>query len=377
MKLLKTANGVYWVPGVKKSCIYDLNADKLYWISIDLYNTVDDYAQRGDFESVETLLFSLGIPCEKNSIGVESFTPPPYVCDILLLEISQRCNMSCEFCYAPSSQKDMDFDAFSEQWAKLRELSPRSIRIVGGEPLLRMDFLKKLIVFLRHEFSGEILVYTNGILLSGEICRFFADNKVGVSIAIKPFREQVAEKGLILCRENNVSVETLFLKDANSKPPSSVSPTRTDVVRLAGKATLDLYNFQLFKEKAISKATFQCSGLTKWFKVSTSIHNCFGKKILVDPEFYVFPCPMERSVKIGHLDEHDILGKIVNFGARFTKDRVESCKSCEFRYACRDCRADRPNNDVYGKPWYCLYVPEKGIWESPEEKFDALRCTFK
>lgn len=376
MKLLKLADSVYWVAGAQKSCIYDLVQDRLYWTSLGLYETVASLDRNTEkFDQAIKTVVSAGILCDKNSVIFEDLDGIPYSCDVLLLEVTQRCNMSCDFCYAPNSSNDMDLEVLKRCWKKFSDLNPKSIRIVGGEPLLRINFLKYLIVFLRSTFSGTITVYTNGILLSDEVACFFAENGVDVSIAIKPNKEAFAEKALEICQKNNLEVKTFFLKEAGAKSPNGISPTRTDLVRLSGKASLNLYDFQLFNEKAISIESFQRIGLTKHFRLATKMHPCFGKKILVDPEFNVFPCPMERIAKIGQMEEENIIEKIVNYGRGFTKDVVKSCSCCEFRYACHDCRADRLGNELYEKPWYCLYIPEKGFWENAEEKFKRLQNT--
>lgn len=47
-----------------------------------------------------------------------------------------------------------------------------------------------------------------------------------------------------------------------------------------------------------------------------------------------------------------------------TKDRIEVCKDCEFRYICTDCRCfiiDESN--IYSKPKNCKYNPYSTEWE--------------
>ncbi len=47
-----------------------------------------------------------------------------------------------------------------------------------------------------------------------------------------------------------------------------------------------------------------------------------------------------------------------------TKDQVQVCKDCEFRYICTDCRAYLENpEDMYSKPLKCGYDPYTGVWE--------------
>ena len=49
---------------------------------------------------------------------------------------------------------------------------------------------------------------------------------------------------------------------------------------------------------------------------------------------------------------------------RITKDQIEICKDCEFRYVCSDCRAYVENpEDIYSKPLKCGYNPYTCEWE--------------
>ena len=62
-----------------------------------------------------------------------------------------------------------------------------------------------------------------------------------------------------------------------------------------------------------------------------------------------------------------IYKSIINNDIRYlTKDKVDQCKDCEYRYACPDCRPDSLGEDKLAKPWYCLYNPYDGEWNSVE-----------
>ena len=47
-----------------------------------------------------------------------------------------------------------------------------------------------------------------------------------------------------------------------------------------------------------------------------------------------------------------------------TKDQIEECKDCEYRYVCTDCRVFiKDNANIYSKPSKCNYNPYKSVWE--------------
>lgn len=102
-------------------------------------------------------------------------------------------------------------------------------------------------------------------------------------------------------------------------------------------------------------------------------HNsCLHKKISIDSRGSIRNCPSmpQRfgNIKDTTLEEalsHPDFKKYWNL----TKDSIEVCKDCEFRYICTDCRAytERTHTNAEGldtsKPLKCGYNPYTGEWE--------------
>ena len=87
-------------------------------------------------------------------------------------------------------------------------------------------------------------------------------------------------------------------------------------------------------------------------------HNCFSYKFYIDARLNLYPCVMERRIKYGNLKNDNIVN-IINDNVvpiNFTKDNINGCKECEFRYCCFDCRPDSLSNNIKAKPWYCCQV---------------------
>jgi len=68
-----------------------------------------------------------------------------------------------------------------------------------------------------------------------------------------------------------------------------------------------------------------------------------------------------------------------------TKDQINICKDCEYRYFCTDCRAYKEDpDDNFSKPLKCGYDPYQGQWEKWSKnplkqktiKFYGLEETF-
>lgn len=102
-------------------------------------------------------------------------------------------------------------------------------------------------------------------------------------------------------------------------------------------------------------------------------HNsCLHKKMGIDQEGNIKNCPLmaESFGNIQKISLEDALAQ-PNFKRywNITKDSIEGCKDCEFRYVCTDCRAytershyQWENIDV-SKPLKCGYNPYTNEWQ--------------
>jgi SPASM domain peptide maturase of grasp-with-spasm system len=98
---------------------------------------------------------------------------------------------------------------------------------------------------------------------------------------------------------------------------------------------------------------------------SMKYNNCLHKKIFIDKNGNVKNCPYMND-KCGNVftDEiHDIITKKFRWLWNISKDKIQVCQDCEFRYACSDCRIfiKDPTNP-YSQPAKCNYNPYIGKW---------------
>jgi len=117
---------------------------------------------------------------------------------------------------------------------------------------------------------------------------------------------------------------------------------------------------------------------SKYFNINmdhymeSQFHNtCLNKKITIDTLGNIKNCPSLPTI-FGNINRTKILEVLSQ--NEFTqlwninKDQIETCKDCEFRYICTDCRAFRTeNNKIYSKPSKCLYDPYTAEWAFEKE----------
>ncbi|WP_244154294.1 radical SAM (seleno)protein TrsS [Desulfospira joergensenii] len=89
-----------------------------------------------------------------------------------VLEITARCNLKCQFCFAGSGPGQGDPDPSLEEISQMLDsvwkVSPKAnLQISGGEPSLRRD-LPRIVESARETGFGFIQLNTNGILISRE-----------------------------------------------------------------------------------------------------------------------------------------------------------------------------------------------------------------
>ncbi len=103
------------------------------------------------------------------------------------------------------------------------------------------------------------------------------------------------------------------------------------------------------------------------FTESLKFNSCLNKKLSIDINGNIKNCPsMPQS--FGNIKNNDI-EKIVHSKEfqrtwKIHKDLVDTCKDCEYRRVCTDCRAYIENSeDEYSKPLKCGYNPYTNEWQ--------------
>ena len=117
--------------------------------------------------------------------------PSGYTERVLVVHLTTACNLRCKYCFQADKQ------LVSLSWTSLRSAlewllagDGDNVRVAftGGEPLLRLDLLRRAIAFLEAErrrgrrLTLEIL--TNGLLLDDETIAFVADHDIHVHLSM-------------------------------------------------------------------------------------------------------------------------------------------------------------------------------------------------
>lgn len=93
------------------------------------------------------------------------------------LELTYRCNLNCPYCYIGDERNKEELT--TEEWkGVINQLPFYSIAtLVGGEPLIRKDFID-IFAYLSKKIFNKVHVVSNGILISDEIIEAFVKYKL-------------------------------------------------------------------------------------------------------------------------------------------------------------------------------------------------------
>lgn len=148
---------------------------------------------------------------------------------------------------------------------------------------------------------------------------------------------------------------------------------KDDIVILSQDKHIVFSSLPIFSAKNCGIINSNDFTLNKYLFLESLHHNsCLHKKISIDSEGNIKNCP-SISQSFGNIKDttlEEALGhKDFKKYWNLTKDNIEVCKDCEFRYICTDCRAytERTHTNAEGldtsKPLKCGYDPYTGEWE--------------
>ena len=88
------------------------------------------------------------------------------------LELTYRCNLACPYCYVGSERNKKELT--TDEWKSVIDQIPfyGIVTLVGGEPLIRKDFVE-ILEYVSRRVWGKVHVVSNGILITDEIIKAF------------------------------------------------------------------------------------------------------------------------------------------------------------------------------------------------------------
>lgn len=399
------------VHGAKRAAIYDLNTGDVF--SIDpVSREIIDLLQDGKaIDEVAAVVTAVGADkiaeylsqLEENHLGrfhavfqapqsPQFPTTPESTIRFIWLELRENCNLNCLHCYSGStSQGVSSVERLDEEdWKRVilqaYNLGARALQFIGGEPFLYGAGLFDLAAYAREMGYTDIEIFSNLTLVKDEWLDLIEKYHIKIATSIYgPNAEvhdrittragsfeqtmKVVEKirerkipvryALTIMRQNQDHAEAtmeLFRQLGSAQP-------RFDLVRPCGRANdeeLVPQGFAVYRERADFYQVDKEEFIRRYRG-----NSCWQGKLSVTSTGDIYPCIMQRDNSSGNVKtsslEEIVTGKLQEYWS-LSRDKLDICKDCEYRYLCRDCRpvSFGPTGELKAKDPTCLYDPYEG-----------------
>jgi Predicted Fe-S oxidoreductases len=325
---------------------------------------------------------------------VDTLPAEPSKLNFLWLEITSACNNKCLHCYATSGPSSSSDAVPHQRWlsliAEARAAGASAIQFIGGEPLLYPRW-RELAEKACAEGFEFIEIFTNATLVDDSCVDFCQKHKIHIAttiyadnaavhdrVTLNPgsFAKTMAAIEKILAAKVPLRIASIIMK-ANEREAENimklcaglgVEATPPDIVRPTGRGD-DKDLLPTVYTKPPIRPPFYTDAES--FAKAQRCHSCLDGKIAVTAGGDVIPCIFARSEVCGNILTAPLADVLKEQRLQqcwhTTKDSVEKCKDCEYRYACTDCRPLAQGSDS-AKRWLacsvgCPYNPYTGKWE--------------
>ncbi|MEJ5105008.1 grasp-with-spasm system SPASM domain peptide maturase [Chryseobacterium sp. MYb328] len=245
---------------------------------------------------------------------------------------------------------------------KFKWRTPNKINEVIIEHKIKDDFdtagAYKIIEELSTSFL-QIRFLEFSLVRLNEILSLIEFSSIRTAEILLPYTDQSENIAVIEILEKNPRVKTVYYYNA---------PENRSVVDDDNLFTVIYYEKNIINPKycGIIQEDYFLNDINNISK-SKAVNNCLYGKLFISGNGDLKNCPSSQRI-INNIDKASVSSltqEISKEKERFiTKDQIEVCKDCEYRYFCTDCRMYRENpENIFSKPLKCGYDPYKGIWE--------------
>jgi radical SAM protein with 4Fe4S-binding SPASM domain len=340
---------------------------------------------------------------DRGARGCASLDPPvkagasfaPEAFSHVWLEMTNSCNLACQHCYAGSSPTaSRTGELTAAQWIvvcdKLIGHGATQFTFIGGEPLVRKHVVREIALHLRGKGSPvRLRIFSNLTILpyDRDWLTFFANAGIHFGTSLYGRDAGTHDNMTRVIGSWRKTVDNIRRLRAAGLPVfvGFYFKTSPDVVERAAaevflRDDLGLTEYVIDTPAAVGRAQAMGLGgegglntlpLVKWISEQTDYslegrHNCFADVLAVKPDGTITPCIMQREHDLGNLVEQPLDELWANAEyQRFrtlSKDSIDGCRECEFRYACFDCRpaAIGDSGNLLAKP-DCGYDPRRPL----------------
>ncbi len=278
--------------------------------------------------------------------------------DFLWLELTEKCNLSCQHCYVSSSPNLPLFRRMAhENWLDaIREASAlgcKSLQFIGGEPILypRLD---ELIVAARNEQMDFVEIYTNGTPLSEKWVRKLRDYEVNVACSVYAAEARIHDS---VTQKPGSFARTIA---ALQRLVQSRVPVRVGFIEMSANAgtfdetrrflaAIGIDDVQHDFERGFGRAAQRTKNTDPF---SDLCGQCWKGRLCITSTGDAYPCIMSRSFKMGNVIDDGLAATVRSNELRSFRLDMMARSGCSHAIGTdgklseegnsTDCRPDKP-----------------------------------
>lgn len=338
MKYFNLFSNILITKGAKRILVSDLQRNNSELYPIELYEIIEELKKN----SIESIVENYDEESQQ------------IIYDYIDLLIEQ------EYGFISYGNPNKNFIPLSYQYQTPAEISDIFIEIHDLSVLNKIKQsienlgVKHLNIFCKKELSVSEFQ---------EIDTIFIESVLNSIHVFSPFSSYVDQNFLNTLHHTAVRISNLVFYGSKKSPQFAKNRFRFTVhfikeeLEISSCGKVDLKYFNTNQPKVLE---------------AINHNSCLHKKIGIDIDGNIKNCPLMPEV-YGNIHNSGLEDALRQPGFKkywnLTKDHIEGCKDCEFRYICTDCRAytERNHTDSEGldisKPLKCGYDPYTGQWE--------------
>ena len=328
---------------------------------------------------------------------VENEARPPKITPVYAwLELTDCCNLKCVHCYGDfgfcqSVSRSLGKEDWKNVIDKISEHKEIGVQFIGGEPLA-YSYFEELLIYAHEKGIKRIDIFTNATLFNDKLIDTVKKCNASVRVSLYGHNAETHDSitgktgsfDLLVSNvkklvEKNISVNTavIIMRENDSCLDDIIKFIHSigiayngyDVIRNTAHGKKNLHyvsNVDLLRPR------YQCQPFFKTSRQEFVKHHfynsCWSGKFAITANGDVIPCIFSRNHVCGNIlkDDESIIYHSLEKYWKTTKDDVETCKDCEYRYACHDCRptAEGLTGNYLSKHARCTYDPYTGEWKN-------------
>jgi len=332
----------------------------------------------------------------------------------LRLNMSNLCNMACDYCYIDPGQNDqMSWPTAQKTLILFFDLQKRfdhkhcQIRFFGGEALLNRPLIEQVfeyVRYLKNDINVEYILNTNGTIVTKNIAQMLALNKVNISVSLDglhkvhdTYRTFKSGKGSFSIINRNIGTlissrctmtisATIgdhnynqlkglitYIANKNNKYNASISLSLQSMC-MDSKQDLDtvlmeekvksineaiLYAKKIGVNVSFGMLMFPLNALLGLKTLGAYCNAVLGEEICVYPNGDIYPCGTLKT-KMGTIDNFNAVFKTKEYLSiiRRVAGNIPDCKGCDIEAFCAGgCAADafQDKNDIFFPTKNCRF----------------------